>query len=238
MLSPTEQNDLLAEIARLLSTVVPQSFQLAELNGFVLAGTSGYQLLVDKGDPEKMRRVQVPFGLDEVMRELRRGMYDPERGSWYSLVFELSGDGKYSVRYNFDRRPSKSILDDEFSRDLSNFPRAEEHIPDWLKELMSTASNVFGLVLDNPDLPNPHRIAEAFRDAGWSTEMNEDTEYALTTDWARMSTKNTYPFVRFAGRADLSRIAELEAVLATLPWQAEFETYDDRGLLLREFKIA
>jgi hypothetical protein len=237
MLSPTEQNDVLAEIARLLMTVMPESFRTAELGGFVLAGTSGYRLRVDEGDPEKMRRVSVPYGLDEAMRDLRRGMYDPERGSWYSLEFELTGDGRYTVEFNYDRRPSRSILDDEFSRDLGSFPRADAHIPQWLKEIMASASNTFGAVHNVPDLPDPHRIAEAFRHAGWSVEMNEDTEYTLTTDWALLTTMNTAPIVRFSGRTDLSRIEELEAVLGTLAWQSGFETYDDRGRLLREITV-
>ncbi|WP_232662760.1 antitoxin YezG family protein [Pseudonocardia sp. TRM90224] len=237
MLSPIEQNELLTETAELMTTVMPDAFRMAELDGIVLAGTSLYRLRVDEGDPEKMRRVSIPYGLDEKLRELRRGMYDPEPGTWYSLHLTLSGDGSFTVEYNYDERPGASILDDEFTRDLGNFPRAEEHIPGWLKEVMAGASNTFGSVHDVPDLPDPHVIAEAFRHAGWSTEVNADTEYTLTTDWARLTTMNTYPIVRFSGRVDLSRIAELEAVLATLAWQSGFETYDDRGQLLTEVAV-
>ncbi|MEV0354681.1 immunity protein YezG family protein [Nocardia sp. NPDC050697] len=238
LLSPIEQHGLLSEIARLLLTVMPEDFRTAELDGYVLAGTSGYRLRVDAGDPEQMRRVTIPHGLDAAMRELRAGMYDPRRGSWYSLTLELSGTGKFSVAYNYDRRPSTSILDEEFSRDLSNFPRAEEFIPDWLRDVMSTAANTFGSILATPSLPDPHRIARAFRAAGWDVEPAADAEYTFTTGWARLTTMNGYPIVRFAGRTDLSRSAELEAVLATLEWHAEFETYDDRARLLDTIRVA
>ncbi|MEJ3658382.1 hypothetical protein WEH80_36030 [Actinomycetes bacterium KLBMP 9759] len=236
MLSTTEQNDLLDEIAQLLTTALPDGFRGAELDGFVLAGTSGYRLKADV-DQEEMLRAAIPYGLDEMVRALRRGMYDPQRGSWFGFVIELSGDGGYRVAYDYDRRPSAPILDDEFSRDLGSFPRAEEHIPEWLKDVMASASNTFGSVHDVPDLPNPHVIAEAFRKAGWNTELNAETEYALTTEWARLTTMNTYPVVRFSGRADLARIGELETVLATLPWESGFETYDDRGRLLTEVTV-
>lgn len=239
MLSPIEQHELLAEIARRLLAVMPAEFGTAELDAFVLAGASGYQLRVDAGDPAAMRRVTIPSGLDAVLRELRAGMYDPRRGSWYSLIFELSGDGAFAVQYNYDRRPSDTILDEEFARDLTTFPRAEEHLPDWLKQVMATSANVFGSVLAVPDRPDPDRVAHAFRTAGWAVEPTAAAaEFAFTTGWARLTTMNGYPIVRFAGRADLSRTAELEAVLATLPWRSEFETYDDRARLLGTIRVA
>ncbi|MGW6442234.1 hypothetical protein [Lentzea sp. NPDC055074] len=70
------------------------------------------------------------------LAELRSEMYVPQRGTWFSARFVLTGENEPEVRFNYDDDPQwfPDIPSWIFARDLATFPRADEHVPGWLRE--------------------------------------------------------------------------------------------------------
>lgn len=85
-----------------------------------------------------------PRSPDTELAELRSAMYVPDRGTWFSARFELNVGREPEARFNFDDDPQwfPDVPSWVFSRDLAAFPRADEHIPDWLRQRLDEAGQM------------------------------------------------------------------------------------------------
>lgn len=85
--------------------------------------------------------VRQPPRLIERMQELRERMYDeaPDRGAWLSARFTLRRGAEPEASFNYDDDPkwSPELHPMMFVRDLEAFPRAEEHVSPWLREVVA-----------------------------------------------------------------------------------------------------
>ena len=70
--------------------------------------------------------------------ELRDEMYEPERGAWLSARFVLNREGEPEVSFNYDDDPqwTPQLHPAAFARDLEAYPRPEERVPQWMRELV------------------------------------------------------------------------------------------------------
>ncbi|TDQ53743.1 hypothetical protein EV190_103194 [Actinorugispora endophytica] len=93
-------------------------------------------------DPEFIRengtkeRFSPPLEIFKKLKELRRGMYIPGKGTWFSARYVITRPGNYRVDYNYDEEPAFTIppVAGSYKLDLQHFPRDDEHIPDWLRQ--------------------------------------------------------------------------------------------------------
>ena len=69
-----------------------------------------------------------------LLRQLRKLMYRPGYGTWFSMVMRLDNQGHVETQYNYDEEADWSFpLDDEsYVEDQQRFPRDPEHLPAWL----------------------------------------------------------------------------------------------------------
>ncbi len=69
-----------------------------------------------------------------LVRKLRKLMYRPGYGTWFSLTMKIDDQGHAETHYNYDEEADWSFpLDDEsYVEDQQQFPRDPEHIPAWL----------------------------------------------------------------------------------------------------------
>ncbi|MFC5336903.1 agglutinin cell wall attachment protein [Leucobacter denitrificans] len=94
-------------------------------------GTSGYAL--------------EPREASKLVRELREVMYRPGTGTWFSALWTLTKDASgvvsADVSFNYDEEPdwSRPIDPGLYGIDLEDFPRDEDHIPVWLREMLAEA---------------------------------------------------------------------------------------------------
>lgn len=99
---------------------------------------------------------------DALADGLRAAMASPETGAWLSMTLQLTADGSFTSRFNFDRRvfdnpqnpftagPLGDVPDDEaYLADLARFPRAERYVPAWLPAAATSASPT-GFVVPAP----------------------------------------------------------------------------------------
>ncbi|MBG6099436.1 agglutinin cell wall attachment protein [Nocardioides luteus] len=79
--------------------------------------------------------------------ELRRVMYRPGRGAWFSgrwTITNIDGNGeKISANASFNRDDEpvwrRTVHPELYALDLEAFPRDEESTPDWLRQKVAEA---------------------------------------------------------------------------------------------------
>ncbi|HEY6739214.1 MAG TPA: hypothetical protein VI076_10230 [Actinopolymorphaceae bacterium] len=53
-------------------------------------------------------------------------------GAWLVDVFRLDGDGRFSVDFDYEKKPNLvAVTDDDYLEDLEKFPRAPDLVPAW-----------------------------------------------------------------------------------------------------------
>lgn len=83
---------------------------------------SGEHLSVD--DPG---RAYLPF------RELRKAMFTPTHGTWYSATATAVRGGDFDIDFNYDDKPEWDGEPDTelYIADQERYPRPEAELPDW-----------------------------------------------------------------------------------------------------------
>ncbi|MFR9730239.1 hypothetical protein ACL03H_13500 [Saccharopolyspora sp. MS10] len=81
--------------------------------------------------------IEVPEGLVPALADLRREMYEPGRGTWLSLRYMIDPPDEFFAVYNRNLDPmwDPPLPAEAFAEDLEEFPRLDENIPQWLKEI-------------------------------------------------------------------------------------------------------
>ena len=100
----------------------------AELDATVI-GPSGGQTQLDP----------LPEGLEGHFDTLRLQMYQPGKGAWLTARITVTADGRFSTDFDYDTEPEWSIpvSSDIYTADLAEFPREDQHIPDWLRNKLA-----------------------------------------------------------------------------------------------------
>nr|WP_269440217.1 immunity protein YezG family protein [Arthrobacter sp. zg-Y769] len=130
-------------MAREVDGSVRSGWRSLRFEGRESATVSEIQLYVDRNGVVKIERnSNQSFKL---MSELRKLMYRPGYGTWFSLTMKIDDQGHAETHYNYDEEAAWSFpLDDEsYVEDQQKFPRDPEHIPAWLapKLGLGSASN-------------------------------------------------------------------------------------------------
>lgn len=135
---PTEQ--LLDQVRQALLGKVAEGWRQVEVNYTASASLNQARIVVRAADGSTPA-VNAPAELDETMTAIRRVMYEPGRGTWFSAKLTLTPPEELHVEFNFDDDPAwwPSVPAGLFERDLEVFPRDEEHIPQWLTEVLAEA---------------------------------------------------------------------------------------------------
>ncbi len=149
---------LVQAVCDALVAAAPPGWHRVELK--VLASVAMYQLelLVVMADG-KTATVETP-GLAGIVAELRSGMYEPGRGTWFSARFQVRAGEPPEAGFNYDQDPAwwPPVPPEQFARDLRAFPRTDEHIPDWLRNVLELAGT--SVETGTPDGNLPPRAQE------------------------------------------------------------------------------
>ncbi|MDA2805898.1 hypothetical protein [Nocardiopsis suaedae] len=137
-----EEKELVEEAVRVLARGLPEGWSEVKFRADALHGymeTYGIVTMEDGGQKE----FNGNFVILKVLHDLRVGMYMQDKGTWYSMRILLDGNGKYSVNYNYNYAPRFNVppTNQTYLEDLKYFPREEEQIPGWLKEMRTERSS-------------------------------------------------------------------------------------------------
>ncbi|MFE5288991.1 hypothetical protein ACFRAQ_28840 [Nocardia sp. NPDC056611] len=66
---------------------------------------------------------------------LRRAMYQPRTGMWFTARLMIDRSGGYDVNFDYDSEPdfNLKLTAGAYALDLQYFPRDVAHIPMWLQ---------------------------------------------------------------------------------------------------------
>lgn len=139
-LSPPEQEELVREVGGMLLTKLPAGWQRANLSFRSTYGVDTATFIVtDSSGAEK--RTPTPTAALRKLRELRNGMYEQDRGTWFTGTLVLEPPGKHQIEYDYDGEPTyvPPLTADIYALDFQHYPRSDEHTPDWLREKLAEA---------------------------------------------------------------------------------------------------
>ncbi|WP_020664899.1 hypothetical protein [Amycolatopsis benzoatilytica] len=131
-ISPAEQDELLATIALALTETAPDGWQRILFDFMAIgrhANLSCGALLADGST----QQISVPRELSTPLAQLRRGMYVPNRGTWYTLSLVVDPPLTYRASFNEDDEPEFRTppAQEHYVLDQERFPRDEDYLPLW-----------------------------------------------------------------------------------------------------------
>ena len=132
--------ELLQQIGGALIGAAPQGWRRIDLVAKIVEGVQDFGLTVIMSDmttPE----VEPPASAGQALLELRKLMYEPQRGAWLSARYVINPPGEFRIFYNYDHDPlwEPPIPPAFFERDLSTYPRPAEAVPGWLRRTIEQA---------------------------------------------------------------------------------------------------
>ncbi|MFF2085336.1 hypothetical protein ACFVVM_16285 [Nocardia sp. NPDC058176] len=144
-----EQGALLSAITDRLEVVAPPGWNRLDLKYMTIGDNDfgGSSAVVFNKREQVIGIWKPPSDVDDMFAQLRAGMARPERGAWIKAEYFLYYPDYYSIEY-FRDIPSSNFHSEHLpspsdcARELELFPRAAEHIPSWMQELLEKARDV------------------------------------------------------------------------------------------------
>jgi len=130
-----EQQEILQEVGADLLGDAPEGWVRLEYEYFSVDSYSAASLRAEYSDG-RSEMVRCPISVLDNPDKLRAGMYQEDKGTWFSIKYTIVRPSKYSVDFNYDEYPDFTFrpAPEGFVDDLEIVPRSEEFIPDWLRE--------------------------------------------------------------------------------------------------------
>jgi hypothetical protein len=137
-LSPPEQEEVVQEVAGVMLSVAPAGWRKVELIYRSTVAVDAAEILATTTG--ESQRIPVPMKVSSRMSSLREGMYEQDRGSWFTARLVLE-PGKYQIEYDYDGEPTyvPPLTAGTYALDFQHYPRSDEHTPDWLREKLAEA---------------------------------------------------------------------------------------------------
>ncbi|UGT58282.1 immunity protein YezG family protein [Nocardia asteroides] len=134
---------LVHAIGQLLVDRTPAHWAAITFSAECTTSVSTYDLMIATVDSEPTRH-EISQEVYEKVETLRRVMYQPDKGAWFSMVLEITADGEYSTSFDYDGPPKTEQYKPEwtpqtYALDLQEFPRSRTNIPQWLQDKLSAA---------------------------------------------------------------------------------------------------
>ncbi|HEY7482975.1 MAG TPA: hypothetical protein VH912_00810 [Streptosporangiaceae bacterium] len=142
---PERRQALESEIGLALLDLAPAGWQRVELRAAVTVDGHQLRLAVLMADQSTYVPQTVPPDVLQriagALPELRKECYQPDRGTWFSLLLCLNSAESYGVAYNFHHEPewNPALPPDAYVRDFEAFPRDAFHLPQWLRDRLEAA---------------------------------------------------------------------------------------------------
>jgi hypothetical protein len=127
--------ELLRRLGEILREISPAGWVRIDLRIALTVEISEVALAVVMGDGGHAG-VEPPRELGEIAAELRSMMYRPDEGTWFGMRFTMDPPGGHRTSFNgtFDPGWSPPLAPAVWRHDMSVFPRADEHVPRWLRD--------------------------------------------------------------------------------------------------------
>lgn len=135
-----EQQQLIQEIGREVLLTLPVGWDTASLT-YQAVGTHSELTAHVTAPNGTVIPLAPPAKAATMFDALRHSMYEADRGTWISALYQLQRPSAYSVDFNDDEAPSwrNEPPSSAFAEELRRYPRASGNIPPWLAERASSS---------------------------------------------------------------------------------------------------
>jgi hypothetical protein len=135
VMDQAEQDQLTRQVGRALLTIAGDGWTQVRAE----YRSVGRHIEVDvfvSGPDGTPRPVRPPMAVVESLGKLRQGMYRPGRGTWVSAAYVLDPPSSFNAEFEPDTEPRWRRMPPQigFEDELRFFPRADEYIPNWLRQ--------------------------------------------------------------------------------------------------------
>ncbi|MBD8139477.1 MULTISPECIES: hypothetical protein [Frigoribacterium] len=140
------ERDALRELGSQLLALIPSGSDRIRMQTSMARGVMAGETLLfaADGSQESAAPARRTF---EAARRLRRLMYKPGAGTWFTAVFTVTAAGKLSAQYDYDNEPELGHFGaEEYRADFEDFPRTAENTPEWLAAILAGAPTRHDLV--------------------------------------------------------------------------------------------
>ena len=137
-LTLAERDEMLRNLAGLLPAAVLDPWEEIHLSYSAVGDAATMSCTVVRVDGSTST-INPPYRATRLLPDLRAGMFEPGKGTWFSMrcVVERSGQHHASFDYIGEPEFDFTLVDSSYAIDLASFPRAEAHIPAWLKKKLA-----------------------------------------------------------------------------------------------------
>ncbi len=133
-LDAAQQDEIVRGIARELVNDAPETWdEIRPVHlGTVQITSNSFEWKPINGE---FIRISTPPPVRGMFEELRDGMRQKGKGTWFTAVLTIERSGKYSIEYDYDNEPAfvPQLTDGAYALDYDYFRRDDEHTPDWLR---------------------------------------------------------------------------------------------------------
>jgi len=128
-----EVNSLIEQIGHgLLRSAPEQPWQSMDLELTGAGGMLGSNLTVNIDDEQALSTISIDDDTEDACADLRDAMYRPKIGTWYNCRFNVRPDGSVTSEFDYDNAPFHgNFAPDLLINDQGDFPRDDEHLPEW-----------------------------------------------------------------------------------------------------------
>jgi len=138
-LTPAERDELLRKLAGLLPAAVLDPWEEIHLSYSAAGDAATMSCTVVRVDGSTST-INPPYRATRLLPDLRARMFEPGRGTWFGMRYVVEQSGQHRVSFDYDGEPEFdfTIADSSYAIDLARFPRAEAHMPAWLREKLAS----------------------------------------------------------------------------------------------------
>lgn len=156
-LSDEEQQLLVRQIGRAMLPVLPPDWQRVRAE-YRSAGRHIEVDLVFTAPDGQTYPIRPPMDVVQLFGQLRAGMYQQDRGTWLSAVYEIEAPAAFTVDFNAEEEPRWRNVPPPigFRDELQTFPRPDERIPDWWRQRIGLPPRP-----QEPEQPQEYQAAAA-----------------------------------------------------------------------------
>ena len=132
------EQEAMQAVVKALHDLLPPDGDHVEHHGFYLVKTSASVTVVITVDGRRISSLS-SRDVDRAFSELRRVMYQPGVGSWFSVQMTVWADGHAKTEFNYDQDPVWGAPPGavSFITDLQTYPIDEQNRPEWLKRYVA-----------------------------------------------------------------------------------------------------
>jgi hypothetical protein len=133
------RDQLLRTLAQLLPAAVLDSWEEIHLSYTAVGDAASISCTVLRPDGTTST-INPPYRATRLLPDLRTGMFQPGKGTWFTLRYIVEHSGEYRVSFDYDSEPEfdATVADTNYARDLARFPRDPAYLPAWLTEKLDT----------------------------------------------------------------------------------------------------